>query len=368
MNIIEFNNVSKNLTNFKLQPTSFYVKDKEILGILGKKDSGKSTIYKLILNFLKPTKGDIEVFGLNSQTESKEIKIEIGAVPQSNWFIDNMRPVSLLKQTIRSRGKKTYDEIEFLIEYFDLKLGRKIGDLSYLDKRKLALINALVANPQLIIIDEPDNIPDTSTRIKLYDILEEKNREGATVILLTSNLKEAQSICHRILYFMDGELIETEDQRNKLSNDKILRFYDKDVNKEIFYQIGCKLVKTGNESVFYYNGPLDLLAEAIYKSGLIDYTVEDSTLDEKISIIEKERILPSSNIKLENTSSVTLKKAEAGNKNNLKDKKTEPIKEGQKVEALNEQNTVIISNSNYEELIEAANSQETNKEDQNVNL
>lgn len=368
MNIIEFNNVSKNLTNFKLQPTSFCVKDKEILGILGKKDSGKSTIYKLILNFLKPSKGNIEVFGLNSQTESKKIKMEIGAVPQSNWFVDNMRPVSLLKQTIRSRGKKTYDEIEFLIEYFDLKLGRKIGDLSYLDKRKLALINALVANPQLIIIDEPDNIPDTSTRIKLYDILEEKNREGATVILLTSNLKEAQSICHRILYFMDGELIETEDQRNKLSNDKILRFYDKDVNKEIFYQIGCKLVKTGNESIFYYNGPLDLLAEAIYKSGLIDYTVEDSTLDEKISIIEKERILPSSNIKLENDSSVTLKKAEAGNKNNLKDKKTEPIKEAQKVEALNEQNTVIISNSNYEELIETSNSQETNREDQNVNL
>lgn len=368
MNIVEFNNVSKNLSNFKLQPTSFYVKDREILGILGKKDAGKSTLYKLMLNFLKPTKGNIEIFGLDAQNESKEIKMEIGAVPQSNWYIDNMRPVSFLKQTIKSRGKKTFEEIEFLIEYFDLKLGRKIGDLSYLDKRKLALINALVANPQLIIIDEPDNIPDTSTRIKLYDILEEKNREGATVILLTSNLKEAQSICHRIIYFMDGELIETEDQRNKLSNDKILRFYDKDVNKEIFYKIGCKLVKAGNESIFYYNGPLDLLAEAIYKSGLIDYTVEDSTLEEKISIIEKERILPSSNIKFDKLSSKTLEETEIIEKVENKIEIIKTDKEEQVEKNLDDQNTVIISNSNYDELIEAANKQKESKEDENVNL
>lgn len=294
MNVIEFSNVTKNIYNFKLKPTNFILKEKEILGIIGKNGSGKSTIYKLLLNFYHPKKGSISIFELDSSKDNKEIKKNIGCVPQSNWFNDNMRPISLLKETIRSRRKKTYSEIDFLLEYFDIKLARKIGDMSFLDKRKLAIINGLVTNPDLIIVDEPDNIPDVKTRMKLYDILEEKNREGASVLIFGTNLKEAQSICHNIIYLSDGEMIEEEDQRNKLSNDKILKYYDANIPREIFTGIGAKLVKSGEETVFYFNGSLNLLAEAIYKAGLIDYTVEDSCLDEKLAIIEKEKVLPSS--------------------------------------------------------------------------
>ncbi len=288
MNIIEFNNVSKNIYNFKLKPTDIKMKKGEILGIVGKAGSGKTTILKLLLNFYRPKTGEISVFGLDSIRDNKEIKKNIGVIPQSNWFDNNSRPMALLKNTLRSRRVKNNGEIDFLIDYFDMKLTNKIGNLSPLDKRKLAIINGLVSNSELIILDEPESISDSKSRIKLYDILEEKNREGASILICTSNLKEAQSICDNIYYLHDGEVIEEEDQSNKLSNDKILKYYDKDVDKNIFTAIGAKLVRSGNETVFYYNSSLDLLAEAIYKSGLIDFSVEDSTLNEKLTIIEKE--------------------------------------------------------------------------------
>ncbi len=293
MNIIEFNDVSKNIFNFKLKPTNIKMKKGEILGIVGKSGSGKTTLLKLLLNFYRPKTGEISIFGMDSIRDNKEIKKNVGIIPQSNWFDNNARPISILKNTINSRRVKNSGEIDFLIDYFDMNLANKIGKLSLLDKRKLAAINGLVSDPELIILDEPESITDSRTRIKLYDILEEKNRAGASVLICTSNLKEAQSICDNIYYLHDGEVIEEEDQSNKLSNDKILKYYDKGVDKNIFTGIGAKLVRSGNETVFYYNSSLDLLAEAIYKSGLIDFSVEDSTLNEKLTIIEKDIVLDS---------------------------------------------------------------------------
>ena len=291
MNIIEFNNVTKNVYNFKLKPTYIKMKKGEILGIVGRPGSGKTTLLKLLLNFYRPKTGDITVFGMDSIRDSKEIKKNIGVIPQSNWFDNSARPMSLLKNTLRTRKTKNNGEIDFLIDYFEMKLANKIGNLSPLDRRKLAVINGLVSNSKLIILDEPESITDSKSRVKLYDILEEKNREGASILISTSNLKEAQSICDNIYYLHNGEIIEEEDQSNKLSNDKILKYYDKDVDKGIFTGIGAKLVRSGNETVFYYNSSLDLLAEAIYKSGLIDFSVEDSTLNEKLTIIEKDIVL-----------------------------------------------------------------------------
>ena len=288
MNIIEFNNVTKNIYNFSLKPINIVLRKGEILGIVGRSGSGKTTLAKLITNFYKPKTGSISVFGLNSVQDSKAIKYNLSVIPQSNWFNDSMRPISFLRNTLRSRNSKNYDEIDYLLDYFDVKLTRKIGDMTPTDKRKLSIINGLISNSDLIVVDEPETIIDIKTRLKLYDILEEKNRAGASVLILCSNLKEAQSICDNIYYLHNGEVIEEEDQSNKLSNDKLLKFYDNNVNRDVYDKIGAKLVKSGNETVYYYNGPLDILSEAIYKTGLIDYTVEDSTLSEKLTILEKE--------------------------------------------------------------------------------
>lgn len=341
MNIIEFNNVTKNVYNFKLKPTYLKMRKGEILGIVGKPGSGKTTLLKLLLNFYRPKTGEITVFGLDSIRDSKEIKKHIGVIPQSNWFDNNTRPMSLLKNTLRTRRTKNNGEIDFLIDYFEMKLANKIGNLSPIDKRKLAVINGLVSNSELIILDDPESITESKSRVKLYDILEEKNREGASIIISTSNLKEAQSICDNIYYFHNGEIIEEEDQSNKLSNDKILKYYDKGVDKSIFTGIGAKLVRSGNETVFYYNSSLDLLAEAIYKSGLIDFSVEDSTLNEKLAIIEKDIALGTDRNKeiiIEN------------HEDEIKD-----ISPNNNAEGVVEDSTIVIKSEDMEEAQEARN-------------
>lgn len=295
MSVLTFNNVNKTVNNFKLNSMTFSMKDQDILGIVGRHGSGKSTIVNLILNFYRPVSGDINVFGFDSTSDSGKIKEITGTIPQNAYFDERKSPMSILKASLKSRNKKSYEELNYLLEYFDLKLKRHIASMSYLDKKKLSIINALSFNPEFIIVDEPNLIPDPETKIKLYNILEEKNREGVAILILTSNLKEAQNICNNIIYINNGKIVEIEDQSQKLSNDKILRYYDKGIDESIFTAIGAKLVRKNSEVVFYYNSNLNLLAQAISNAGLIDYSVEDSTLEDKFSILEKEEAMEEKN-------------------------------------------------------------------------
>lgn len=288
MNIIEYKNVSKHIYGFSLKNINIEMKEGEILGIVGATGAGKTTLVKLLLNYYHPNKGSVMVGSLNANRDSTEIKKFLGTIPQHSWFPANRRPVSLLKESMRLRDISNKEEMDYLIDYFELNTRQKINDMSELDKRKLAIINGLVFNPSLIVVDEPGTILDVSTRIKLYDILEEKNREGVSILILTNNLKEAQSICDTIYFLHEGTIIEKEDQSNKFSNDKILKYYDKNIDRDIFTSIGGKLVQDGNETIVYYNNDLNLLAEAIYKSGLKDYSIENSTLEDKLKILERE--------------------------------------------------------------------------------
>ena len=180
-----------------------------------------------------------------------------------------------------------------MIDYFEVDMKGKLGDMSHNNRKKIAVVNALISKPSLLLVDEPNSILDPVFKARLYDLIAEKNREGMTVLISTSDMREAQSICDRIAYLNDGEIIEIEDQRTKLSNDKILRYYDQDVNSSIFDSIGAKLVRRESETVYYYNRDLNVLAKAIYDANLIDYSVEDSTLEDKLTVFDRETSMPS---------------------------------------------------------------------------
>ena len=356
MNILEFNNVTKNIFNFDIKPTNIYLKSREILGILGLKGSGKTTLCNLILNFYRPKTGSITVFGMDSVKDSKQIKMDLGVIPESTWFDENIKPMTYIRNSQKIRGVNDKEEIKYLLDYFDLKLPRKVTEMNLLELKKLTIVAALSSNPKLIIVDEPDSIPDSATRMKLFNILDEKNREGASVLIFSSNLREAQSICQNI-YFLDrGEIIKQENQRNKLSNDKILKFYDTDVDKEIIEKTGAKLVKTGDETAYYFSGPLNTLSEAIYRSSLIDYTLEDSNLAEKITILKKDRLY---GIDTDNQVEIIDK--------NTDDKESVMINNNEDNDEsdISNENTVII-NYNEEELNDLIEIPEDNKNSNNV--
>ncbi|MDO5725948.1 MAG: ATP-binding cassette domain-containing protein [Tissierellia bacterium] len=292
MSIVSFSDVSKKFgSNVQLKNISFDIQEEEIVSLVGPYRSFKTTILRMIMNFIKPSSGSISVLDMDSVKNSKQIKEFTSYIPQETWLYDDMRPISIFKSTLSSHKLKNKDELYNLIDYFDIDMRGKIENMSFLNKKKISIVNALVSKPSLLLVDDISSINDIELKHKFYNLIEQKNKEGMTIVLATNNLHDAQSVSNKVIYLNQGEVLEIEDQDAKQSNDKILSFYDRDVNEALFDEIGAKLVRRDIQTVYYYNGDLNLLAKAIYEARLMDYSVEDSTLDDKLTVVSKEAAL-----------------------------------------------------------------------------
>lgn len=175
-----------------LENISFQIEKGDFLALIGPNGGGKTTLIKCILNFLKPNKGKIFIWGEENKNFKKWYKI--GYVPQrAGDLIDHLTPLSV-KDFILSPFKwyKDLNSINFkllneLTEKFGIKslLNKKLGELSYGQLQRTYLIRALILNPELLILDEPSVGLDFFSQEVFYNTLAEFHQKGLTIILVT---------------------------------------------------------------------------------------------------------------------------------------------------------------------------------------
>ena len=137
-----------------IQAIELEVEKGEIFGFLGPNGAGKTTIIRLLLGLLRPTSGSAEIFGLNTLTESLEIRRRVGYISGDLSLFESMKGRSLIK-LLNSFHKKHSQRLDELALQLDLDLDKPIRTYSRGMKQKLAIIQALSHNPDLLILDEP---------------------------------------------------------------------------------------------------------------------------------------------------------------------------------------------------------------------
>lgn len=264
----------------------------ESFAILGLDDSGKSTLAKILFNFLKPTKGSVKIFDMDVIKDSKGIKDFCSYVPQEVWIYEDLKPISIFKKTLALHGIRNREDIGLLVEYFNLNTKKRFGDLDESEKKKVAIINALIVKPKLLILDEPTFELDEDTREKFYRYINNlKKEENVTILLLTNSLSDAQRNCDRIAYLDNGEIKDIEFLKDKKANDKVLKISDEVVDITPFLNIGAKIVKQEpGDTVLYYDQDLKLLSQAVANSDVVNYNIEDSRLADKMNAYYKKEV------------------------------------------------------------------------------
>lgn len=179
----------------------------EIFGFIGPNGSGKSTTIRLLLNLIYKTAGESYIFGLDTEEKSKEIKRKIGYVPSEVNYYEFMKVKDLLQLTKRFYSFITDDDINDLCEFFEIDQKRKIRELSYGNKKKLAIIQAVIRKPELLILDEPTNGLDPFMQLKLFEVLQRLKNHGTTIFLSSHNLNEVQKYCDRVAIIKEGKII-----------------------------------------------------------------------------------------------------------------------------------------------------------------
>lgn len=191
---------------------SLTVKEGEIYGLLGPNGAGKTTLVRQVLGLLMPTSGAISLDGVDLVRDPGYGRQRIGFMPQGQFFLDDVRLEEFLVAVARLRGMSRDDaarSADRLIERLDLGGFRKTSMRSASGgvKRLAAFAAAAIARPRLLVLDEPTNDVDPVRRQLFWEVLAEMGREGATVLLVTHNLAEAERVMHRLAIIDHGRIL-----------------------------------------------------------------------------------------------------------------------------------------------------------------
>ena len=251
----------------------------EFFGFIGPNGAGKSTTIRTMLWLIAPTSGSAMIFGKDITKEKKSILQDIGYLPSETLFYQGMKVKDVLKLSADLRKKDCKAEAKMLCERLQLDTSRKIDDLSFGNRKKVAIVSALQHRPKSLIHDEPTGGLDPLMQKEFFDILRERNREGATIFLSGHILSEIQRNCTRAAIIRDGKIIacDSVDALSKTNAKRITVHGNIDIN----HLNGVRDIKNSVNSVnFLYSGDMGSLLHTLSMGQVDDLTVTEPDLEE----------------------------------------------------------------------------------------
>lgn len=214
MKVIEVLNLYKSFKIFfskkeVLKDISFSLNKGEIFGFLGPNGAGKTTTIKILIGLLNPDKGRVEI--LNSNPKDEKIKNKIGFLPEMPYFYEHLTGEEFLDYTARLYGIKNKKErIEYLLKEVGLYNERKKSLRNYSRGmlQRIGIANALISDPEILILDEPLSGLDPVGRKEMKDLIYKQKKEGKTVFFSSHILSDVEEICDRIAVIVEGRIIK----------------------------------------------------------------------------------------------------------------------------------------------------------------
>ncbi|HWW02022.1 MAG TPA: ATP-binding cassette domain-containing protein [Candidatus Acidoferrum sp.] len=197
---------------------SFTVRQGEIVGLLGPNGAGKSTTMRILSCYLPATSGTVRVAGLDVFAQSSEVRRRIGYMPENNPLHSDMRVREYLKFRARLKGlglKRSRQRVDTVMEQCSLTdvARRIIGQLSKGYRQRVGLADALVHEPELIILDEP-TIGLDPNQIRAVRQLIKSLAQTHTVLISTHILPEAEMTCNRLVIMFEGKILAADTPEN----------------------------------------------------------------------------------------------------------------------------------------------------------
>lgn len=260
------------------------VDDGEIFGFIGPNGAGKSTAIRTLLAFIRPTGGSAQIFGKDCFRDSAEIKREIGYLPAEVNYYHDMRVRDLLAYSAAFYRKDCRRRSEELCTVLELDSERKIEALSFGNKKKVAIVQALLHQPRLLILDEPTGGLDPLIQNRFFDLLREENQKGTTIFFSSHVLSEVQRLCHRVAIIKEGRILKVDhvDKLRTATYKKIkIEFSNENEAKQFNLLQGMTdLHSKGQIMEFFYGGDLNTIIRHLAPRNTKNLWIEEPSLEQ----------------------------------------------------------------------------------------
>ena len=271
---------------------SFSVNKGEIYGLLGRNGAGKTTIMKILLGLANPTSGKVSILGKDMSVNSeKKVLKKVGCIIENPEFYSNLTGTENLEIFAKLRGldqdsvKKALELVN--LPYKDKKLFSKY---SLGMKQRLAIANAIMHNPEILVLDEPINGLDPIGIAEVRELLKKLKESGSSILISSHILSELENVADRISIIDFGKMIEEinmKEWKNKQNSDIRVFVKEVDIAKNILFEIGIEeqnilefsegiLIQNSQLSTtelnkVFVNNNIDLIGIVEDKTSLEDY-------------------------------------------------------------------------------------------------
>lgn len=280
MNAIQLSNLTKyygksrGILNLNLD-----VKEGEFFGFIGPNGADKSTTIRTLLGLITPSSGQAKIFDETIRRRNPQIRSHIGYLPSEAVFYRGIKVKDLLKLSADLHHKNCSAEREILCRRLQLDVNRKVDELSFGNRKKVAIVSALQHQPKLLILDEPTSGLDPLMQREFFHIIRERNEQGATVFLSSHVLSEIQRNCTRAAIIREGRIIAC-DRVEALSKTNAKRIsVQGQVSLDSLEEIRDLKENDGIFS-FLYGGDIHRLLETLSAGTITDLSISDPDLDE----------------------------------------------------------------------------------------
>ena len=218
---IEVNNISKSYGAQKaLENISFSIKKGEIVGFLGPNGAGKSTLMKILTTYIAADEGSASVNGFDVNSQSKAVQQSIGYLPEHNpLYLDlYVREYLAFNADVYKVPKYRIEEV-IQLTGLSAESHKKIGQLSKGFRQRVGLANALLHNPDVLILDEPTTGLDPNQLVEIRNVIKNVGNDK-TVFLSTHIMQEVEAICDRVIIINNGKIVADKKLDNLISTEK----------------------------------------------------------------------------------------------------------------------------------------------------
>ena len=258
---IAVNNISKSYGAQKaLDNISFSINKGEIVGFLGPNGAGKSTLMKILTTYITADEGTATVNGQDVNTNPKAVQLSIGYLPEHNpLYLDlYVREYLAFNADVYKVAKSRIEEV-IQLTGLSTESHKKIGQLSKGYRQRVGLANALLHNPDVLILDEPTTGLDPNQLMEIRNVIKNVGKDK-TVFLSTHIMQEVEAICDRVIIINNGKIVTDKKLDNLISEDK-----EQVIEVEFDFQVEEQLISKIENLVSYVNVH-DMMWELTFKS------------------------------------------------------------------------------------------------------
>lgn len=273
---------------------SFSINKGDVVGFIGPNGAGKSTIIKLILGLMKLSSGNVEINGYDIEKNFVKAIEKVGAIVENPDLYMYLSGYDNLKITANYYKNISQNRIEDVIKIIGLEkqIKDKVSTYSLGMKQRLAIGEAIINQPELLILDEPTNGLDIEGIIEMRNLIKKLSQQGMAILISSHNFTEIDNLCNRIIAIKDGKIVTNDtienfkkDVKNNVSYELKLNSLDK-IEKFIF-DYKFELLKDNIIKVYISKENISNLIKKLIENGYQIYSVQEVKISSEEAFLKK---------------------------------------------------------------------------------